>query len=96
MVRTSIEKYRRKALRSIGFGIMVADSSRPFHCALWMEGPWKYDERIEEALASEPDFVPVDWAKLPGRNAPCVCGSGKKFKKCCLRKIEAAYSKGVK
>jgi len=22
-----------------------------------------------------------------GRNAPCVCGSGKKFKKCCLKKI---------
>jgi len=23
--------------------------------------------------------------KLPGRNAPCPCGSGKKFKKCCLQ-----------
>lgn len=22
--------------------------------------------------------------KLPGRNEPCYCGSGKKFKKCCL------------
>ncbi|MCV5928645.1 SEC-C metal-binding domain-containing protein, partial [Escherichia coli] len=22
--------------------------------------------------------------KLPGRNDPCQCGSGKKFKKCCL------------
>ena len=22
-----------------------------------------------------------------GRNAPCVCGSGKKFKKCCANKI---------
>jgi uncharacterized protein len=21
--------------------------------------------------------------KLPGRNDPCICGSGKKFKKCC-------------
>ncbi|EAQ7687668.1 hypothetical protein D5693_22430, partial [Salmonella enterica] len=21
----------------------------------------------------------------PGRNDPCFCGSGKKFKKCCLR-----------
>lgn len=25
--------------------------------------------------------------KLPGRNEPCSCGSGKKFKKCCLDKI---------
>ncbi|EEU9328680.1 TPA: SEC-C domain-containing protein, partial [Escherichia coli] len=21
---------------------------------------------------------------MPGRNDPCPCGSGKKFKKCCL------------
>jgi protein O-GlcNAc transferase len=26
----------------------------------------------------------------PGRNAPCPCGSGKKFKKCCQAKFEAA------
>ena len=25
-----------------------------------------------------------------GRNAPCPCGSGKKYKKCCLSKDEAA------
>ncbi|EBK0974140.1 zinc chelation protein SecC, partial [Salmonella enterica] len=23
--------------------------------------------------------------KRPGRNEPCFCGSGKKYKKCCLR-----------
>jgi len=22
--------------------------------------------------------------KIPGRNEPCLCGSGKKYKKCCL------------
>ncbi len=25
--------------------------------------------------------------KKPGRNDPCVCGSGKKFKKCCENKM---------
>ena len=25
-------------------------------------------------------------AKVAGRNAPCPCGSGKKYKLCCLRK----------
>ena len=25
-----------------------------------------------------------------GRNAPCHCGSGKKYKQCCLRKDEEA------
>ncbi len=28
--------------------------------------------------------VPIRVEKAPGRNAPCPCGSGKKFKKCCL------------
>lgn len=26
--------------------------------------------------------------KIPGRNDLCICGSGKKFKKCCLQKFE--------
>lgn len=26
----------------------------------------------------------------PGRNYPCPCGSGKKYKKCCLPKKETA------
>ncbi|HEX5845101.1 MAG TPA: SEC-C metal-binding domain-containing protein [Rhodoplanes sp.] len=26
----------------------------------------------------------------PGRNDPCPCGSGNKYKKCCLAKDEAA------
>ena len=25
-----------------------------------------------------------------GRNEPCLCGSGKKYKKCCMAKYEAA------
>lgn len=29
-----------------------------------------------------------------GRNEPCPCGSGKKYKHCCLSKDEAAESKG--
>ncbi len=28
-------------------------------------------------------------AKRPGRNEPCHCGSGKKYKHCCLAKDEA-------
>ena len=29
-------------------------------------------------------------ARIPGRNDPCHCGSGKKYKQCCLAKDEAA------
>ena len=29
-------------------------------------------------------------SKKPGRNDPCSCGSGKKYKRCCLPRDEAA------
>ena len=29
---------------------------------------------------------PIVSKRLPGRNEPCHCGSGKKFKKCCISK----------
>ena len=36
-----------------------------------------------EALAPEPEnMMPVKVDKTPGRNEPCFCGSGKKYKLC--------------
>ncbi len=29
---------------------------------------------------------PVLTTKQPGRNTPCLCGSGKKYKRCCINK----------
>jgi uncharacterized protein YecA (UPF0149 family) len=29
--------------------------------------------------------VPVSSLAMAGRNDPCPCGSGKKYKKCCLQ-----------
>lgn len=88
--RAIVEKYRRKALKSIGFGIMVLDKSKPFAYATWVKGPWEYDEGLEKVIEAEPPFIPAPGEKLPPRNAPCICGSGKKFKKCCLPKIKAS------
>ena len=85
--RGLIEKYRRKALKSISLGVMVLDS-KAFECAMWVEGPWEPDEEMEKLIEAEPPFVPAPGQKLPGRNDPCVCGSGKKFKKCCLRRFK--------
>jgi hypothetical protein len=37
------------------------------------------------------------WPDLPERNDPCLCGSGKKYKRCCqplLEKEEAEYNLG--
>ena len=35
-----------------------------------------------DAAAAKPETVRRDQPKV-GRNDPCVCGSGKKYKKCC-------------
>ena len=89
-MRAVIEKYRHEAVKSIGLGVMVRDNSKPFHCATWVEGPWEYDAEMQTIMQDEPPFVPAPGTKLPSRNDPCLCGSGKKFKKCCLPKIQAA------
>jgi len=35
-----------------------------------------------------PEWEVVDNKKTIGRNDPCPCGSGKKYKKCCYPKYE--------
>ena len=41
------------------------------------------EENIAEltVLLNRPETIVIE--KTPGRNDPCSCGSGKKFKKCC-------------
>jgi preprotein translocase subunit SecA len=52
------------------------------------------DTYNEEKIRSKPDHYD-DWDPTPpivntepriGRNDPCLCGSGKKYKKCCMDK----------
>ena len=92
-MRAMLEKYRYKAEKSMAFGLMTTDSSQAFDCAFWIEGTWQYDPEMENLIANEPPFVPAPGTKLPGRNDPCVCGSGRKYKKCCLPRFEAGRRK---
>jgi hypothetical protein len=87
--RTLIEKYRRKAARSIGLGIHLMEPARPFHFAIWVEGSWQHDPDFERLIQEETVSIPVPGSKLPGPNQPCLCGSGLKFKKCCKARIES-------
>lgn len=69
--------------------------------------PWDYitdrtKAMAEEATASLRGFTvvyedPSSFAMLnaPGRNEPCSCGSGKKYKKCCLRAAEKERDNAV-
>ncbi len=55
-----------------------------------------YEAAPPPALAREPMRWPASSPRRgrtrPGRNDPCPCGSGRKFKKCCLRRDEQASS----
>jgi preprotein translocase subunit SecA len=40
----------------------------------------------QELLDNTPPVDPIKAEEKPGRNDPCPCGSGKKYKKCCALK----------
>ena len=45
-------------------------------------------DRIQQVLKEDArDFpMPAPWKERVGRNDPCPCGSGKKYKYCCMRR----------
>jgi hypothetical protein len=49
------------------------------------EGKVRLSNRSMKNIAATSSPMPVRVEKHPGRNEPCSCGSGKKFKKCCGR-----------
>ncbi len=54
--------------------------------------------RMRDDLLAQADLKRAELADMPlekiGRNDPCPCGSGKKYKNCCLKKHEAAGKAG--
>ncbi len=52
------------------------------------EGAWSFGED-EDTVFEEP-YIAENPYRDVGRNDPCPCGSGKKFKKCCLNAVTGA------
>ncbi len=54
--------------------------------------------RMRDDLLAQADLKRAELSDMPfekiGRNDPCPCGSGKKYKNCCLEKHEAARKAG--
>jgi hypothetical protein len=87
---------RRVLDNPTGMAGFADDDIKPFVDAIGELSPWYAfsDERCaddrsraERALSAEPAPSPRpgrDLLRYVGRNDPCPCGSGKKFKKCCL------------
>jgi hypothetical protein len=90
-IRSRMEHYRSRPLATVTIGIDQRDTSQPFEIAQWLEGPWEYEQVMERLLAEDreqPRIVQMPrGASKPGRNDPCPCGSGRKFKKCCVSQM---------
>lgn len=82
-----IERYRRRQSRSLAIAVAPKNRTSVFEWIDYADAPWAYDAAIERLMAAEPARAAVTPAKLPGPNAVCFCGSGRKFKKCCSARL---------
>ncbi|HMG20396.1 MAG TPA: PBPRA1643 family SWIM/SEC-C metal-binding motif protein [Kofleriaceae bacterium] len=61
--------------------IIALCQANDVHCIVGIEP--EQPEDISDVLRALNPPAPVIAAPTVGRNEPCPCGSGKKFKKCC-------------
>lgn len=91
----ALRKYRQKANRWFGMCLTPGDARLRF--GLRLSEPWAKDDALEEATANMKEPMPPQIAyertfrggrarPKVGRNDPCLCGSGRKYKKCCIDK----------
>ena len=89
-VHCRLRKYETKS--DAWYGLLLAPGTGDIRGALVIDEKWKPDAKIEKALDAWPRKPAVPLKSLSrgtlrvkvGRNEPCPCGSGKKYKKCCL------------
>lgn len=82
-------KYTEKA--SSWFGVCLRPNDMRMQFGLSLESPWKPDPEMDELTKglAKPSAIPDALRVLRNqikvkRNEPCPCGSGRKYKKCCL------------
>lgn len=90
-----IRKYSQKAQTWFGLTLTPDDAEPRF--GLMLDYSWKQDDEMDKLVEALPKAISIaDMAskfqqvrsEKVGRNAPCPCGSGLKYKKCCLRSQE--------
>lgn len=89
----ALRKYKQKAEKWFGICLNPIGPTVMFGVSLIF--PWVKDSILEEEAKTLKEPMPIDQVigildrgrspkKKTGRNDPCTCGSGKKYKKCCL------------
>lgn len=88
-----LRKYKEEARE--WFGLCMSSTEPDVRFGVSLVFPWVQDESMDEKTKGMQAPAPIDQAldalmrgrnraKKVGRNAPCPCGSGRKYKKCCL------------
>lgn len=80
-----IERFKSNSLGYIDDVIESLDWFRHWEGDSEEEEDWQSSSPLPWASPEEPVINPL---RHVGRNDPCPCGSGKKFKKCCLADLE--------
>lgn len=82
-------KYKSRANAWIGLG-SLKDSPHLIDTVCFSDEEWKYDSQMDEEVkilfGGQNKGRTVSFDKSIGRNEPCPCGSGLKFKRCCGQK----------
>lgn len=85
----SFRKYATRA-RS-WFGVLLDPKTKLIRLAVKLVGEWVQDDQMDKLVATLPKGTKTlkeafnsRRTRKVGRNAPCPCGSGLKYKKCCL------------
>ena len=73
------------------FGLLIAPTTGQILFGAKVRAPHEFDSDLDEDIkANAPAFSKLEDFRLPkgagkkiGRNEPCPCGSGKKYKRCC-------------
>lgn len=88
-----LRKYKEKVKE--WFGLCMSSDGPDVRFGVSLTFPWNQDSDMDEKTKTMQAPVPIDQAldalmkgrnntRKVGRNDPCPCGSGRKYKKCCL------------
>lgn len=83
----AVRKYSAKA--ETWYGLVLRPENESIRFGLKLEFSWTPDNQMYAAVRAMPPrnekpSLSLIRARKPGRNDPCTCGSGRKYKKCCM------------
>jgi uncharacterized protein YchJ len=76
-------KYKTKANTWLGIA-SVLNSEKVIDALVFSKEPWQEDGELQNLvdIFLKPGITLSLTNKIPAKNAPCYCGSGKKYKRC--------------